>query len=304
MKRLLRRIALALLAVVVVVLGGGGIYACAQASSFDEAMEKVYDVPLPTVERSSDPDVLARGKHVAESIGACTAADCHGPDLGGGRVVKMGPLATVSAPNISQGGLGAAYSDAELARLLKHGVKKDGRSVRFMPVHESHYWLPDSDITALISYMRTLPAVDRPNGPIEIGLLGKVLDRRDAIVLDVARRIDHGKNVQIAPAPTAEYGSYLAKNCTGCHGEQLSGGRIPGTPSELPVPPNLTPHESGLKDWTYEDFEQLMRQGQRKSGKKLDPFMPLDAFGKMDDTEMKALWAYLRTVKPIAFGNR
>jgi mono/diheme cytochrome c family protein len=302
MKRL-KKILLGVLGVVVVLVSGVGIYACVQASAFDASMETVYDVPLPKLERSTDASALARGKHLAEATLACATSDCHGTDLGGGKEMAMGPLGTLTGPNITGAGLGVAYSDAELARLLKHGVKKDGRSLKFMPVQDMR-WLPPADVAAVISYLRTVPPVDKPNGPVRIGTLGKVLDRRDMIVLDVARRIDHTKEFSMNPEPTAAYGKELGRMCTGCHGEKLSGGPIPGAPSDLPVPLNITPHETGLKDWSFADFEKLMRQGDRKNGKKLDPFMPIAAFGKLDDVEMKAIWEYLRTVAPVPTGNR
>jgi hypothetical protein len=248
--------------------------------------------------------VLALGKHIAEAIMPCGVGDCHGPDLGGGKRMEMGPLGSFQAPNVSAGGLGAAYSDGELARLIRHGIKKDGRSVLFMPSHDVE-WLPDSDLVALISYIRTLPPVSKPNGSIELGTLAKILDRMEMIPLDIARRIDHEKAGRgPAPSPTKEYGALLGRACTGCHGATLSGGPIPGAPPELPVPSNLTPDATGLKGWTFEDFRRLMEHGIRKNGKKLDPFMPIEAFGKQDEVEKRALFAWLQSLPPIPFGNR
>ena len=280
------------------------VYATVQVLAYDASMNKTYAVPLPQVVRSNDPAVLARGKHIAESIGGCTAQDCHGPDLAGGRTIEMGPLGDITGPNITPGARAAAYSDGELARLLRYGVKRDGRSLRFMPAHEIA-WLPDSDLSALASYFRTVKPVTKPDGPLEIGILGKVLDRRDQIVFDVARRIDHSKIKKPSePTPTAEYGFLLSRACTGCHGNGLSGGKIPGAPSEFPHPSNLTPHETGMKDWTYAEFERLLATGMRKNGKKLDPFMPIDALAKMNALEKQALWAYLRTLPPTPYGQR
>ncbi|HEY8088926.1 MAG TPA: c-type cytochrome, partial [Polyangiaceae bacterium] len=188
--------------------------------------------------------------------------------------------------------------------IIRHGVKKDGCTVRLMPAQDLT-WLPDSDVEAIVSYMRTIPGVERPCGPTVIGTLGKVLDRREKITLDVARHIDHGK-VEHAPAPepTAAYGTYLARLCSGCHGEHLSGGRIPGTPDSIPAPLNLTPDATGLAGWTFVDFEKLMRTAVRKNGKALDPFMPVESWKNFDDTELRALWAYLQTVAPAPFGGR
>ncbi len=293
MKRVLKRVGLGLLVVIAVVGVSVAVYAHMLGSAFDESMQKVYDVPLPKIARTTDPVVVARGKHVVDAIAACSSRDCHGGDLGGGNVLDMGPLASLAAPNITPAGLGAAYSDAELARLIHHGIKKDGRSVRFMPVQEFS-WLPDADVAAAVSYLRTVPPVTKPNQPMVIKTLGKVLDRRGAVVLDVARHIDHAHVGEAPePSPTADYGKYLSRLCTGCHGENLSGGPIPGAPPSIPTPLNLTPDKSGLAGWSFDDFNKLLTAGVRKNGKKLDPFMPVSAFGKMDDTEKKALWAYL-----------
>lgn len=286
------------------VVVGGGAFVGFHAHAFSSSLDKVYEVPLPKVERSTDPVVIARGKHIAESIGACANSDCHGNDIGGGKTADIGPLGKFTAPNISAGGLGAAYSDAEIFRLIRHGVKRDGRGVRFMPSHEIN-WMSDADVIATISYLRTMPPVQKPNGPFEVGLLGKILDRFDMIPIDIARRIDHSK-VELAPPPSpdAKYGSFIGRGCTGCHGPTLSGGPIPGAPPELPIPLNLTPDATGLKGWTFEDFKHTLETGVNKQGKKLDPMMPVESYAKMDETEMRALWAHLSAQPPRPFGGR
>jgi cytochrome c5 len=291
----------ALLALVVVAVAS---YAGVQISRFDASMDKVYDVPVPQVVRSTDEAVIARGKHLVGAVGACTSRLCHGADLGGGPTTEMGPVMSFAAPDITSAGLGAAYSDGELARLIRYGLKKDGRSVAFMPAQDVR-WLPDADLLAVVSYLRTVPAVERANGGTVVKPLGKILDRRDQMVLDVARRIATAPvDVAPAPAPNAAYGLFVGRLCTGCHGEGLSGGRLPGSPPSIPMPLNLTPDATGLKDWTFEDFERVMRHGVRKNGQKLDPFMPIESWSQFDDTEMHALWAYLRTLPPTPLGNR
>lgn len=300
----MKRVLKILLALVVVVLLAGGGFVFFQTRAFDNSMDKTYDVAPLAITRQSDPLVLARGKHLLEAVSICNAKGCHGGDLAGGETIAMGPVAQLTGPNITPGGLGAAYSDGEIARLVRHGIKKDGKSVRFMPAHEFG-WLPDNDLTALVSYLRTVPAVDRPNGPTQVKTLGKVLDRQDKLVFDVARRVDHAKpDLGGQPEATANYGRHLAKACMGCHGETYGGGPIPGAPSNLPVPLNITTDATGLKDWSYEEFVTLFKTGKRKNGKQLDPFMPIEGFSKMDDTELKALWAFLRTVPPKPFGQR
>jgi hypothetical protein len=302
MKRWLKRLGLGLLAIVVVVLVGGGIYAFTQASAYDASVEKVYDVaPLP-LSRSGDPSVIERGKHLASSLAGCTGNDCHGHDFGGGKATEAGPIGTMVAPNITN--ILPAYTDGELARLLRHGLKKDRRTVRFMAVDEFN-WLNDADVVALISFLRTVPPVDRSTGSTNIKLLGKILDRKGLIPIDVAKKIDHARiELGPAPSPTVEYGRLIGRQCKGCHGDHLSGGPIPGAPSDFPVPLNITPHETGLKRWTFEDFAKLAATGVRKNGKKLADFMPIEGIANMDDTERRALWAYLQTLPATPFGER
>jgi hypothetical protein len=303
-KKILKRTAL--VAGVLVAAGGtsAGVFAAVDGSAYDESMNKTYDVPLPGIVRSTDPAVIARGKHLVQSVAGCADKNCHGADLAGGTPIQLGPLGTAAAPNITPGNLGAAYGDGELARLIRHGIKRDGRSVLFMPVRDFR-WFSDADVTAVVSYLRAVPPVDRPNEPSSVSALGKVLDRHDQVDLDIARRIDHGSFQQPPqPAPTAEYGRALANTCTGCHGDHLSGGHIPGTPPSMPTPRNLTPDATGLAGWTYDDFARALTQGVRKDGTKIDAFMPFEEFAGLDDVEKHALWEYVRGLPARPFGQR
>lgn len=304
MKKWLKRIGLGLAVVVLLLVVGVSVFAWSQSSAYDASLNKVYDVPIPNVTRSTDAAVLARGKHLVEATAYCATSDCHGSDLGGGKETAMGPLGRMAGPNITPGGVAVAYTDGELARLIRHGVKKDGRGVRMMPMQDLNF-LSDDDVLAIISYVRSVPAVDRPNGVVEFKTLAKVLDRQDKIPIDVARRVDHA-HVELSgpPAPTAEYGKFLARACRGCHGPQMSGGPIPGAPPDMAIPLNLTPDETGLKGFTFEDFDHLIQTGTRKDGRKLDKMMPFEALAKMDDTEKHALFAYLQTLPPVKYGNR
>jgi mono/diheme cytochrome c family protein len=202
------------------------------------------------------------------------------------------------------GGRLAAYSDAELARLIRHGIKRDGTTVRLMP-SGNYSWWPDDDVAALIAWLRAQPAVAGDPGVFEVTAMGKLLDRFDSIPIDVARRIDH-RAPRRAPAPRADahYGSYVGTACRGCHGVTLAGGPIPGAPPGMAVPLNLTRHTTGLAGWSYDDFKAMVQSGKRKNGKPLDAFMPVDSLRGMNDVELQALWLYLQSVPPRPFGER
>ena len=290
-------------AVLLLAMGTAGVV-IAEVRAYDASASKVYAVPLPAVERSTDPAVLERGRHLAESLGACIL--CHGSNLGGGRDERMEPMAHIVVPNITTGkdGRGNLYSDAELARLIKHGVKRDGTTVRLMPSTDFGWW-PDEDVAALISWVRAQPPVDGDPGVTEVSTMGKILDRIDSIPFDVARRIDH-QHLPSAPPPAADasYGYFVATACRGCHGATLSGGPLPGAPPDLPVPLNLTPDPTGLGGWTFDDFHRVIETGKRRDGTPLKPLMNVDALRKMNDTELHALWAYLQSVPAKPFGGR
>lgn len=301
---MLRRVLKWVGVVVALALLSGGVFVYAEVRAFDRSMAKVYEVPLPRAVASTDKAVLERGEHLARSLGECTA--CHGSNMGGGREEPLGPLGTIVVPNVTAGRHGrlAAYSDAELARLIKHGIKRDGRSVVMMPSQNTAWW-PTEDVAAVISWLRSLPPVDGNPGKVELGAMAKLLDRRDSIPIDIARRIDHAHLPEApAPAPNASYGSFLATSCRGCHGPALSGGPIPGAAPDLPVPTNLTLHETGLAGFTYEQFSQAIDEGRRKDGKPLDPFMPVESLRNYHDLERRALWAYIESVPPRPFGER
>ena len=134
------------------VLAFATAFAMINVALFDRSTSKVYDIALPSVVASNDPAVIARGRHLVDSLGKCR--QCHGESLASGEDVAHGPFGVSRGGNLTSGKHGIEYSDAELARLIKHGVKRDGRTVLYMPSHETAWW-PMDDVVALISYLRT-----------------------------------------------------------------------------------------------------------------------------------------------------
>ncbi len=65
---------------------------------------------------------------------------------------------------------------------------------------------------------------------------------------------------------------------------------------------NLTPHVSGLGDWTFEQFQRAMQQGKFKgleNGRTILPPMPWQSFAEIKEDDLKAIFEYLKTIKPI-----
>ena len=65
---------------------------------------------------------------------------------------------------------------------------------------------------------------------------------------------------------------------------------------------NLTPDETGIGNWTESNFIRALREGKFKgleNGRPLLPPMPWAMYQKMSDDEIKAVFAYLKSIKPV-----
>jgi len=66
---------------------------------------------------------------------------------------------------------------------------------------------------------------------------------------------------------------------------------------------NLTSDPTGTGNWTEEQFMTAIRKGKSKGleeGRSLLPPMPWDVIRNLNDTDLKAIFAYLKTTKPIS----
>ena len=252
----------------------------------------------------SDAAAIERGRHVATAMGSCTY--CHGPDLGGQIMQQPGAFGTLAAPNLTRGagGLGTTFTDTDWVRAIRHGIHRDGTSLLVMP-SEAFVCMNEADLGDLIAYLKQLPAVDREVPPSRLGPLGRTLLVAGQVSLITDRTPSMPFPAIVPPGPTLEYGRYLAgfTGCIGCHGPGLSGGHVEGPPGAPPAA-NLTPHSSGLENWTETDFDHALRRGVRKNGTPIDIFMPWPNFSGMTDVEVEALWLFVRSVPAKAFGNR
>lgn len=104
-------------------------------------------------------------------------------------------------------------------------------------------------------------------------------------------------------AYAVDIGKYQAAlgDCAGCHGKDLSGGVTLATPFGKLVTPNITPDkDTGIGNYTEQDFSAAMRTGIAPGGKRLYPAMPFPYYARMSDADVAALWSYLKTVKPVS----
>ena len=254
-------------------------------------MARVYAVQDPPIRLQGDAAERERGAHLYR-VGGCI--ECHGEGGVGAVFIDAGPVAKVVAPNLTPVALSARYDADAIAVAIRHGLDPDGRPLRIMPSGDFKD-LSDADTAALVAYLQSLPDSANDPGTTEIRPLGRVLYLLGKLHLVPAADIDHAPRQRSAPAmaATPEYGAYLAQVCTGCHGSDWAGQRVPGTPPELPPAANLTPHANGLAGWTEADLARALREGQRPDGSRLHPFMPWAAYRVMTDVEVAALWQHL-----------
>jgi mono/diheme cytochrome c family protein len=254
---------------------------------------------------TADSTVIARGRHLAVPIAKCV--DCHGGNFAGRVFIDDPMLGRVVGPNLTRGagGLGANLTDADYELAIRHGMDRNGHNLLFMPAIDFNRF-GDEDLAALIAYVKQVPPVNDTAPASRVGPLGRALLLAGKIpLLDVASRVDQQK--PHAPAPpvgaTPTYGEYLAVvgGCAGCHRPNLEGGHVAGTPPNFKPAANLTP--TGIGTWTEADFIRVMRQGIGPGGVQVDTFMPWPRTKDMTDTEIDALWAYLKTVPPQPIGK-
>ncbi len=243
------------------------------------------------------------GKHLIDSRVACSA--CHGADFAGHVIVDAPIVGRWVAPNIT-GGAGSVtrgYTASDWDHAVRHGLRRGGRASSMPAIDFVN--LSDHELSDIVAYIRSKPGVNRNPGSIRWGPVFSILVATDPDAFSAAH-IDHRRPHSAEPPQAVvslEYGEHLVQVCRGCHGERLSGGKLKGDPN-MPLVANLTPHETGLKDWSEDDFIRALREGRRKDGTAINEAMPWRAYGRMGDAELKALYAYLRTVPPLPKGNR
>ncbi|PJZ51691.1 c-type cytochrome [Leptospira adleri] len=270
-----------------------------------------YEAPYPDIKASKDPAIIARGERLA--YGAAHCSECHQsnsassvrPVLSGGREFAL-PVGTFYSPNItpdSETGIGR-FSDSEIARALRYGVRPDHTVLLdFMPFHNTS----DEDLTAIISFLRSMKPEKNQVPAHELTWIGKVL--KAFVVKPVGPNGEVLKSIE--PSETIAYGDYLANsvaNCNGCHtkrsmigeyiGEPFAGGTPmeDSDPSKEPLtPPNLTPHSEGrITQWNEKQFLARFRQGKSIS----HSHMPWESYKNMSDSELKAIFRFLKSLKP------
>jgi mono/diheme cytochrome c family protein len=285
---------------------------------------------LPNVGKAADltadpsPERIERGRYLANAVNLCM--DCHSthdttkfsaPPLAGtwgkggekfGR--EVGFPGNFYARNITPAGI-TRYTDGELFRVITTGVDKDGRAM--FPVMPYHYYgqMDPEDIKSIIAYLRTL-------SPVENAVPASVADFPMNFILNT---IPHKAEPHKIPPVTDQlaYGAYMinASACIECHTQVNKGQIIPekayagGREFRFPDgsvvrSANITPDKAtGIGNWTEEQFLRRFKMytdsGYILPAAKPGGFnsvMPWTMYAKMNTQDLKAIYAYLRQLKP------
>ena len=275
-----------------------------------------FDAPYPPVAANADPAVISQGEYLVYSAAAC--AYCHVPRDqwpvldGGERLSLTGdhlfrlPFGRIYSSNLTPDpatGIGTR-SDAELARILRYGVRADGRAA--FPLMEIQ--LSDEDLTAVVSYLRSQPAKVHAVPDHQFSRFGKAL---------MAFAISPASPATRPPAtsptgPTIERGAYLANHvssCTSCHTNRGSDGALVGPafaggqqmevaadPNQVYVTANLTPdpESSPIGQWSEDTFVTRFRMGELIAGTP----MPWGAYARLTEDDLRAIYRFLRSLPP------
>lgn len=256
--------------------------------------------------------LLERGAYLVRSVVAC--GNCHTPqtptgpmpemELAGGNPIEFPDFFTAVPPNITpdpETGIGK-WSDDEIVTAIREGRRPDGTIIGPpMPI-ELYRGISDRDVRAIVAYLRVVPPV-----------VNKVAASRYQIPLPPA----YGPPVtSVAEVPRDDpiaYGAYLMGplgHCLECHTplvgphrdyeHQLGAGgfAIPG-PWGVAVSANITPHpEDGIGRYSAADIKRAITRGVRPDGSRISPPMGFAYYRNINESDLDAIVAYLRTLAP------
>jgi cytochrome c553 len=251
-------------------------------------MRRSYDAPLVPLRPAKPPDLVA-GEHMAKVAGCW--AGCHG-NVGEGGFESIKDIHRSAAPTLSQ--VLPQYADDELVRLIRYGVKRDGKSSIGMIAYAT--WpLGDQDLADIIAFLRAQPVLSPVERSHDFTLRGRWAMVTgewgvDAVMVDrsLPRWGELSRNTPF------ERGRYLASVvCAACHGRNLRGSALESTPSLTIV-----------AAYSEEQFRQLLRTATAAGGREVKR-MSWVRDVEFSDQEINDLYAFLREHdgQQIANGN-
>jgi mono/diheme cytochrome c family protein len=280
------------------------------------AVATVAARPLTDRRIGRTPQRVERGRYLVEHVAHCFA--CHSEtdwSRGGAGQPKQGLKGAgktwedyegapfLVSPNITpdpETGAGT-WTDDMLARAIREGIGHDGRALFFMP-WEYFRTFSDSDVDAVVAYIRTVPPVVKKQPVMQLP--------------EPVRATMLPPEPVTVPVPAPDFedtlarGRYLAQigQCGSCHSAYNDAGPIAGLTFGgglhlkgswgNVVTPNLTQDPSGISHYDEQVFLTTIREG-KLVAKELNTVMPWSYFRGMSDRDLRAIFAYLKTVRRV-----
>jgi mono/diheme cytochrome c family protein len=197
-----------------------------------------------------------------------------------------------------------AWSDDELVKAIREGLRPDGSLIGPpMPI-EQYRGMSDGDVRAIVAYLRSVPAVRH-----------RVERSEYRIPLPPAYGPPVERVAEVPREDPVAYGAYLAgplAHCVECHTPMEEGhfdyeNRLGAGGLEIPLGEgavilsgNITPDvETGIGSWSDGDIKRAITHGERPDGSRIHPIMPYGFYAGMKDEDLDAIVAYLRTIPPV-----
>lgn len=285
--------------------------------------------PAPELRVELTAENVERGRYLGENVADCLG--CHsdhdaerfgfpvkpGTEGAGGYVFSKGEgvPGRVAAQNITPDkgtGIGD-WSDGEIARAIREGVRRDGSPLFPMMPYPDYHSMSDDDVKAIVAWLRTLPARQNKAPDRELDFPVNVL------VKFMPRPVDG-----VIPAPPAgdpvARGRYLTTiaGCRNCHtprdgkgrplmNQAFSGGWEMVGPWGRVVTANITPHASTFVGQSsrgqfiarFKAHAGLTADSAPPAKPGMNTVMPWIAFAGMTDEDLGAIYDYLRTLPPV-----
>jgi len=250
-------------------------------------LNRTHENPVQQVSVVASPENVARGARFEPYCAGCHAQEIGRPMTGRDFLGEDAPpIGFFYSPNLTPVHL-AEWSDGEIIRAIREGIHRDGRSLLIMPSLVLRH-LSDSDVQAIVAYLRSLSPAGSETTPNRLNVLGAVM-ANIAPIFSVQSPIT--EPVVAPPAqPTAEYGAYLSSfTCQMCHGDDLLGDPQFEAPALIHI----------SQAWDEQQFITFIRTGIRPDGSSVDgdimPWQDLSQFLREDD-ELRAVYAHLESL--------
>lgn len=287
------------------------------------ALPDVGDAENISIEITSNR--IERGKYLANSVIACM--DCHstrdwskfaGPPIEGttGKggeefSQRFGFPGKFYSKNITPFGL-KDWTDGEILKAISEGVSKDGTALFPIMPHPNYGKMDRADLYSIIAYLRTLKPIENivPKSESDFPM--------NFIINTIPQKATYSKIPD--SGNRVAYGAYLfnAASCGDCHTKKEMGTPVAGMELaggfEFPLPKggtvrsaNITQDiETGIGKWTEEMFLQKFKTYQDSTYRlpevkdhEFNTTMPWTMYATMKDEDLKAIYSYLLTAKPI-----